>query len=465
MSLSDLLAPASTPTTLHVHTAAPRFQKLLQDLESGKQSHQHLQHIHIYMPYIPGYGYNSEKQLAYYTPWTDGTNAQTWINSLFRYLPTSVQTFKLECVSSTNSGRALLDAIQEATDALGRPWTIKVHRLLLWGHRTDKDLVGLTSHFKGVRQLYFDLDGLDGERSTLFEGAFDGMILELLSISMCFEDVFTHEAHMGRGNGEGSEDEEDPGGELEWERTMRACATVAQRFSAELQRAGACRKLVAFKLTLNEWHDGVREDETTSEHFVRAASSLHPLGDRLTVRNLDLTARCSKDSCQSHRVGHALSADLDRIDDGPNFRREPPIDAFPRYPNLIVLRLGEFGPGPEMFRQLGCRQLRELYVTIIEEAEYNELLESLRLPELGQLRKLGVTFGQQPGIDVDRELYDGRWHRAEVKDSLQIVVEECRLRNISVDIEYPSESEEEEDEGEEDEEGGEEDANEDEDEE
>lgn len=445
---------ASTPTTLHVYIDAPRFHTLLQDLESGRQSHQHLQHIHISM--FTGYDLSSKEQLALYSPWTVGTNAQTWINSLLRYLPSSVQTFKVDCPSSTNYGKALFNAIQEATDASGRPWTIKVHRLILWGHRNDRDLVGLTSHFENVRQFYLALSGRDGRRSTFFEGAFNAMNLELLSITMDFEEISKY--------GEDEEVFEDDGDKDQWERTLRACSTVAQRFSAELQREKACRNLAAFKLTLSEWHDGVREDETTSEHFVRAVSSLHPLGDRLTVRNLDLIATCAKESCQPHRVGNALSADLDRVGNDRPFRRKPPIDAFPRYPNLTVLRLGEFGPEPEMFRRLGCQQLRELYVTIIEDDEFGDLLESLKLPELGKLRKVGVSFGQKPYFDVDPDYYDGKWDRAEIETSAHMIEEECRKRGISINVEYPPESEDEDGEEEEEDED-EEDANEDEDEE
>lgn len=396
--------------------------------------------------------YDSPEQVTLYKPWTVGTNAHTWINSLVQHFPPRLQIFDITC-PRTDYGGALFDAIKDAVDISGRPWTIDVHKLSLKRMASGRDLVGVTSHFRNVRHLDLNLDCFDGERSTLFNGAFEGMNLELLSITMNFDPQLFWSESSRR-----SPEDHDPAGyDVDGEGPFRACATVAQRLSEEMRRSGACRNLVSLKLILADWHDGLKDQGigTTYESFVRAVGNLHPPGDRRTIRSLNLVATCSKDSCQDHRCAYSLCADHDYIDDsgGPPTRRNPPIDAFAEYPNLTFLRLDECGTVPEMFRRLGCRELKELSVTIIEKDDLGELLDSLRLPELQRLEKLRMNFGQLPGIDVDEGLYDGKWHRGDVIEEGAMIEKECRDRGIDVVIDYPSESGEEEDEYSEDGEG------------
>jgi hypothetical protein len=182
----------------------------------------------------------------------------------------------------------------------------------------------------------------------------------------------------------------------------------------------ACTKLQSLSLNLYGYDDS---DENTRIETLNHVLSL--CGPSVSVLNL-----CAKPAYEFIPIAQELA-------DG---------NAFPRFPMLLRLHLDEFNVSPDIFRGMGCFELRHLEVTVTETSTpsardgvetMRDLLASVELNELGNLEDLVINFGRVETGEQDSPPQStvGPWIGTELAwKPLEVA---CAARNIACVIQHP----------------------------
>jgi hypothetical protein len=199
---------------------------------------------------------------------------------------------------------------------------------------------------------------------------------------------------------------------------LRAMASAARDVTSALRPA--CTTLHSLTLELYGYDDS---SEDTRIEAIKHVLSLN--GPSTSVLNL-----CCKPIYGQMTILQEL------VDD----------NAFPPFPMLLCLHLDGFGVSPDLFRQLGCVELRKLEVTVAETENpsardgvetMKDILDSIELNELANLEDLAIDFSSVEPYDEGRPLQrrEGRW--VDTEPAWTPLEKACAARNVICIIRHP----------------------------
>lgn len=251
------------------------------------------------------------------------------------------------------------------------------------------EILRIYGNVRGITSLRLRVSTLD--RPTTFTRSFVDMHLESLSIDIDWTDCTVLESAHQLGG------------------TCLALADILRPACTSLQ-----------SLTLSFWYRTREKPRVYTDVF----RHLQALGHE-TVTRLSL-------------VNHQVKTTID-----PPFLGELAAEsgAISPSPNVHELVLREFGVSSAALRQLGCVELRELDVVVIEQgsgngvASHDALLESLKSTEMAKLKRLRIEFGDLGALDREDD-----W--AGTEDAWEPLAEFCVAKGIACEIIHPPEHEE-----------------------
>lgn len=327
-------------------------------------------------------------------------------------IPKNLHTFDISCPDN-QLGCALYQSVRDAK-VDGAHWNCNVAKVAVSPRPDGRDVAPFFAHFHHITHLHLSLSDLDD--TLTFSSPITSLQLQSLAVDVYFLFQFQELESDGSPPPNGS--------------------PPPDQFTASADRLRhilepVCSNLQSMTLS---FPNGSSHDISL---YIEIFRKLHSIGSS-TVTTLIL------------RVVNSDPGQTDSL-----FAEEvAKANAFALFPALRHLVLDEFGITLDAFGQMGCSELRTLDVVVMSpESEdgwetMSDVLNTLALPELARLNKLGIKFAMFPHFYEGRDSFDNEWYGTEA--TWAPVQEACAARNIECIIEHPhwQELDEEEDEDE-----------------
>lgn len=268
--------------------------------------------------------------------------------AILSHLPRFIDVFRISCPKN-KLGRAMFEAIE----SFGT-WFVDVRCLAITQRPDGRPISQFVHHFCHVENLELSVSSLD-EPDEIFVSAFDGMRLHSLRIRIDFARSYIYEP----------------------EPPAECIPSIATRLIASL--TPACRDIRHMSLNLANWHDAPKKVCVLDTFNI-----IHKLG-AATLTHLDISLTCAKGVCKDYGIVHNVIFSS-------------------VFPNLLHLRLHEFGVSIDAFQQMQCSRLQTLLLVlpgseIWGEKTVSNILDICQLPPLSNLKELDIFFGEIPYDD------------------------------------------------------------------
>ena len=314
----------------------------------------------------------------------DDTYLYSSILNIIQKIPTHLQVYRMGLSRDTwgTQSPLIYRCWARACNAAER--IFQVNSLQIDYRPLACEILRIYGNVRGITELRLRVSTLD--RPTTFTRPFVDMHLKSLSIDIDWTDCMVQESAHQLGS------------------TCLALADILRPACTNLQ-----------SLTLTFWYR-TREKPRVYTNVFR---HLQALGHE-TITRLSL-------------INQQVKTTID-----PPFLDELATEsgAISRSPNIRELVLREFGVSSAALHQLGCVELRELDVVVIEQglrngaASRDALLEGLHLTQMAKLERLRVEFGDLGALDREDD-----WVGTE--DAWAPLEEFCAAKGIACEIIHP----------------------------
>ena len=320
-----------------------------------------------------------------YTREYDDTHLYSSILNIVRKIPTYLQLYRMGLSRDTWSSQSPLIYRCWARACNAAERIFQVNHLQIDYRPLACEILRIYGNIRGITSLRLRVSTLD--RPTTFTRPFVDMHLKSLSIDIDWTDCTVQESAHQLGS---------------------ACLALA-----DILRP-ACTDLQS--LTLSFWYRTREKPRVYTDVFRHLQALGHETVTRLSLVNQQVKTIIDPPF-------------LDKLATEPG--------AISRSPNIHQLVLQEFGVSSAALHQLGCMELRELDVVVIEQgsrngtASHDALVEGLQATMMAKLKRLRVEFG---------DLGEDNWVGTE--DAWAPLGEFCNAKGIAYEIIHPPEHEE-----------------------